>query len=165
MEELFHHGILGQKWGKKNGPPYPLDEEDYSFREIYSNEISAGKDFVNSYSGMPISKLLSNVHFKMPNMDPMEYEKAVDLYNNVKELSLDYKTKNDVISALNTKLSSKDTLKSIETVDYGNNIYYAITKELNDYKIYDIRKIPDTRYDLDDILTEVVGKDWRLYNE
>lgn len=23
--ELNHHGVLGQKWGKKNGPPYPLD--------------------------------------------------------------------------------------------------------------------------------------------
>jgi len=23
---LMHHGIMGQKWGKKNGPPYPLDE-------------------------------------------------------------------------------------------------------------------------------------------
>lgn len=23
--ELMHHGIIGQKWGKKNGPPYPLD--------------------------------------------------------------------------------------------------------------------------------------------
>lgn len=22
-----HHGILGQKWGKKNGPPYPLDKQ------------------------------------------------------------------------------------------------------------------------------------------
>lgn len=22
--ELYHHGILGQKWGVKNGPPYPL---------------------------------------------------------------------------------------------------------------------------------------------
>lgn len=24
-EELMHHGIDGQKWGVKNGPPYPLD--------------------------------------------------------------------------------------------------------------------------------------------
>ena len=23
--ELYHHGILGQKWGVKHGPPYPLD--------------------------------------------------------------------------------------------------------------------------------------------
>ena len=21
---LYHHGVLGQRWGKKNGPPYPL---------------------------------------------------------------------------------------------------------------------------------------------
>ena len=32
-EYLVHHGILGQKWGKKNGPPYPLDSEDHSARE------------------------------------------------------------------------------------------------------------------------------------
>lgn len=24
-DELMHHGIDGQKWGVKNGPPYPLD--------------------------------------------------------------------------------------------------------------------------------------------
>ena len=22
---LYHHGVLGQKWGEQNGPPYPLD--------------------------------------------------------------------------------------------------------------------------------------------
>lgn len=30
---LFHHGILGQKWGVQNGPPYPLGSGDHSARE------------------------------------------------------------------------------------------------------------------------------------
>ena len=28
-----HHGVLGQKWGQKNGPPYPLDASDHSASE------------------------------------------------------------------------------------------------------------------------------------
>lgn len=35
---LAHHGIRGQKWGKQNGPPYPLKGGDYSdseLREVY----------------------------------------------------------------------------------------------------------------------------------
>lgn len=30
---LAHHGIEGQKWGVRNGPPYPLSAEDHSARE------------------------------------------------------------------------------------------------------------------------------------
>lgn len=30
---LSHHGILGQKWGDRNGPPYPLQGGDYSQSE------------------------------------------------------------------------------------------------------------------------------------
>ena len=24
-DELYHHGVKGQSWGVKNGPPYPLN--------------------------------------------------------------------------------------------------------------------------------------------
>lgn len=33
MNDIWHHGVLGQKWGKRNGPPYPLSANDHSTSE------------------------------------------------------------------------------------------------------------------------------------
>lgn len=44
-KQLYHHGILGQRWGKKNGPPYPLNAEDHSQTEKkagWKNSLDGG---------------------------------------------------------------------------------------------------------------------------
>lgn len=30
LYELYHHGVKGQKWGERNGPPYPLKKTENS---------------------------------------------------------------------------------------------------------------------------------------
>lgn len=35
-EGLYHHGVQGQKWGVKNGPPYPLENSTALSSKIYS---------------------------------------------------------------------------------------------------------------------------------
>ena len=49
--KLKHHGILGQKWGKRNGPPYPLDAEDHSAAEKKANrqQFDKGGDTKDKY--------------------------------------------------------------------------------------------------------------------
>lgn len=42
-DELEHHGILGQEWGKRNGPPYPLDKSDKSFKEKRLEKFNSKK--------------------------------------------------------------------------------------------------------------------------
>jgi len=44
---LAHHGILGMKWGHKNGPPYPLDASDHSSSEKkagYKKSLGGGRN-------------------------------------------------------------------------------------------------------------------------
>jgi len=53
---LEHHGILGQKWGVKNGPPYPLGASEHSTSEKKANwrksidKSSSSKHTKNNFS-------------------------------------------------------------------------------------------------------------------
>lgn len=49
--EFAHHGIQGQKWGEKNGPPYPLNRSDYSSAEKRKNPVgNSGSEKENAIS-------------------------------------------------------------------------------------------------------------------
>lgn len=48
---LSHHGIAGQKWGKRNGPPYPLGIADHSASERkagWQKSLDKGKTTSNT---------------------------------------------------------------------------------------------------------------------
>ena len=61
-DHLEHHGIKGQKWGERNGPPYPLDSETH--KEVIKKADSSGsakkasegsaKSFISKHSSDPV---------------------------------------------------------------------------------------------------------------
>lgn len=59
---LFHHGVKGQKWGVKNGPPYPIRQNQKVAKVVkHDNSLknAAGKDIITvkhvELSGTPNS--------------------------------------------------------------------------------------------------------------
>lgn len=108
--ELYHHGILGQKWGIHNGPPYPLsyqfsekppkyktDNGDYvyskgsifghfgegSFRyPIYLYTNQKDRDIYKKYLDRPEEHIYrSKKNIKIPN----EVSQIVELYKYTKD--------------------------------------------------------------------------------
>lgn len=134
---LSHHGIDGQRWGVRNGPPYPLSS--------------------------------SRIHYKTGDMEPAEYNLACSLWNKYREAGgLSIKEKEYVYEELDNNLTADEKTYAIVSRRIDDVLYTAINKGHNQYKIIKKQRLGGrSTWDemLDDILTAVVGKDWRDYDD
>lgn len=85
--ELYHHGVKGQEWGVRNGPPYPLDRK----KEFEKAKKHYNKIFSSPYSYSKKSKAIQQV------------ANAEDLRGQVDELI----KANDEIDAIEQKYSKE----------------------------------------------------------
>jgi hypothetical protein len=52
---LAHHGILGQKWGKRNGPPYPLKAGEHTPKEKTGQGKNAAEKVMAKYANKDLA--------------------------------------------------------------------------------------------------------------
>lgn len=85
--ELYHHGIAGQKWGKRNGPPYPLAAGAHSAAEKKAGwKGSIYKDGKSTHFSRKVEKYIAkkgdgkNTRRARKALNLLERQKAKDTY-------------------------------------------------------------------------------------
>lgn len=142
---IAHFGILGQKWGKKNGPPYPLGAGDHSAAEKKAGYTKSkeGKHNTKLYSdgGSPTKKELArnernkNKPQKQWNeMSKAEQDrelkkelKAESDYMNKRELELEQKGRDDKIKNL---LNQRYKASNMKMADKRDNETFSYLKSV-----------------------------------
>lgn len=126
---LYHHGIQGQKWGRRNGPPYPLDREDYSAVEKRKNPLTGSLKLNSLSGGMARKEYLykkeTEKEQKLQSKRPTRrVQKKLDrVEQRKKKLKVEFNKEAAVVERLVDELS-RSGLKVSETtanyrVDYG----------------------------------------------
>ena len=64
---LSHHGIKGQKWGKRNGPPYPLDSK--TAERVKSKEKVIKRNTVYDFQQIQQDNYLDNLFMQQMQRD------------------------------------------------------------------------------------------------
>ena len=104
---LAHHGILGQKWGKRNGPPYPLRAGDRSVAEKKamargSSKVAAARKSSASHSSSESNKNIDKYRQKMVSRYSKSDPNKAKAYKNAsdEELQKEYQRRKDMEKAV-----------------------------------------------------------------
>lgn len=126
-KELIHHGVKGQKWGVRNGPPYPI-------KSISKKVIKKGS-IVQRVTDNPKEKETGRAYISFDELDNLRYIDAVGdgIYvAYTKEAPYGYKVKlevtKDIVIPMQqesveafVKLQDNKNAKKMYQEMYGNN--------------------------------------------
>ena len=137
---MNHHGILGQKHGVKNGPPYPLEEGDHS-----SSEESAAKK-----AGISVGT--SSGKGSLDNVESANKKETSDKKESSSDTSQKKPTKEDIVNSGDIKLiqsSMKDlNLTELQTAIAKRSLMIQVNKTANPSTV---KKLQETTQTLKDI--------------
>lgn len=148
--ELRHHGIIGQKWGVQNGPPYPINEEKSdkiyekslkeAMRSPHKNLDSWGSDpkhnvlYVTGYSGSGKSTAALALANKHKNTSIIHLDRYVD--------GMDVPKNKDFERYMDS--NAKGWREMTTNPDYDSKDYWEkvdkFTKAIEKYGEYSFRK-------------------------
>lgn len=174
--ELFHHGVKGQKWGVKNGPPYPLTRitkgSPKTTNEIYNTLTEKEKHLVSGEmeNGKPPKELIKKDDAeRLVNQVLVKYGNtpvaALDIWEQGKnEVAFDiltrngdeYRNKGFAQKAFNEGMKAVEKYKDVEYVNVGihnKNIPSQNLAKKNGFNDYEVVKHP------------VTGEEWYFYRK
>lgn len=172
--ELYHHGIKGQKWGVKNGPPYPLNASDKSASEKRlssnkkTNKVSKLDNFIKGWNDLDEDtkgKIVELSAFTITTLVANTVANRLATKKNFKVLKDLYDNRDieklEDIPKLKTKMSTEENMKKVNP-DYPGpgtttNCMLCTTAMAMREKGYDVQanKTPNNGF-----FTENIDKIW-----
>lgn len=146
-EDLMHHGRKDQKWGVRNGPPYPLQMAKTAYKAAQKAAVATGKGVAKAAKGTAKAA-------KAVTKKSVEVAKKAKAKKEEHDVKVSQKKKQKAISNnsyeelwnIKDKLSYKDLSDAISRIELEQKIYsrafppkptfsdkiYKITKKMGD---------------------------------
>lgn len=153
---LEHHGILGQSWGHRNGPPYPLGSGKHSAAEKKAGWRKSLKKKTDSIKKKIKQKSEENKEKKKAELHKKHMSDPATMYRYKDEFTI------DEINAAVARFGAEKRLKDITPNAFRDATSFV--KSLSDFssssiKLYDnVAKTVNTFGDLPD------NKKWKTIN-